>query len=123
MRKLIFIVLLLNYHCVLGQKGKPINTEGYARVPNSPVHVFKTDSFKYLRYDGYEVIDIRKASPVQLIDIKNRERISNLEKNRFWGLYANSYQDRFPRHSLALRFEQNTGAKIYAGIRWKWGTL
>ncbi len=122
-RARIIIVLLMSCYGVFAQKTKAINTDGYARVPNSPVHVFKTDFFKYLRYDGFKVIDFRKATPDQLQRIKARERIVKLQEDRFWGLYVNSNLNQFPRRSLALRFEKNTGAKVYDGLRWRWGTL
>jgi len=122
MRKLIFIVLLLNYHCVLGQKGKPINSDEYVHVPNSGYFTKRTDSSKYLRYDGFNVVDLRRATPLQLQRIANRERILKLQDNRFWGLTVWSYRFPLPRQSLGLRFEQHTNAKIYEGLKWKWGT-
>lgn len=123
MKRIILIVLVFNCFGVFGQKNKPINTAGYARVPNSPIYVFKTDSFKYLKYDGFKPVDVRKATTIELDRIKNRERIVKLQDDRFWGLTVLSYSFPFPRQSLGIRFEENANAKIYEGLRWKWGTL
>lgn len=122
-RGIVIIVLLLSFLGAFAQKNKPIDFKGYAQVPHSPYFTLKTDSFKYLRYDGFNIVDIRKATPIQLKRVKERERIVKLEADRFWGLTLLSGRFTFPRQSLGLRFEQNTGAKIYSGLRWKWGTL
>lgn len=124
MRKIFLLtVLLINCCLVFSQTKKPILKGDYIMIPNSGGRfTLKTDSSKYLRYDGYEVVDIRKATVIQLQKIKERERIVNLQKDRFWGLTILSDRYPLPRQSLGLRFEKNTGAKIFEGNKWQWGT-
>lgn len=118
-------LLILLFGCVLAkaQKKLEVDASKYVRVDGSGYYVLKSDSSKYIRFDGEKLVDIRRASPQQRLNISNRKRISILGDDRFWGLHTNSYEGQFPRHSLALRFEQHTGAKIYQGNIWDWGTL
>lgn len=124
MKGIIITALLLNCFTLCAQKTSFDPKKEYIMIPNSGgTYMEKTDSSKYLRYDGHEVVDIRKATPTQLAAIKSRERIVKLQDNRFWGLTILSDRYPFPRQSIGLRFEQHTGAKVYDGLRWKWGTL
>ncbi len=120
---IVIIVLLLNCFWVFGQKKLLDSKKDYIRVPNSGMWTEKTEFSHYLRFDGFNVVDIRKATSLQKQRIQARERIIRLQNDRFWGLTILSDRYPFPRQSLGLRFEQNTGAKVYEGIKWKWGTL
>lgn len=117
-------LLLLLLFCVcyrLAAAQKHPDTSKYIRVSNASTYNSKTDASHYLRFDGQRFFDIRKATPEQLQVLRAREKTEVLSNDRFWGLYVDPIK--FPRHSLALRFEQNTGAKIYEGNKWRWGTL
>lgn len=107
-------------YCWAGAQRR-IDTSKYVWVPGSNTYILKTDSSRFMRHDGEKLFDVRRATLEQLSRLAERERKSVLQQDRFWGLYAGP--STFPRHSLALRFEQNTGAKIYEGNSWKWGTL
>lgn len=123
MKRIIWFILLLSCSLVKAQKRQSIDTTAYVRIPGSGSFIKKTDSSQYIKFDGEHLVDIRKATPTQLRNIKNRKRISILSDDRFWGLHTSSYEGQFPRRSLAIKFQQNTGAKIYEGNPWKWGTL
>ncbi|KQC02775.1 sensor histidine kinase [Pedobacter sp. Hv1] len=123
MKNIVWLILLLSSVLVKAQKEMQTDTGKYVQIKGSGYFVVKSDSSKYLRYDGEDIFDIRKATKGQLAGLKNRERINILTDDRFWGLSIFSYQFPFPRQSLGLRFQQNTKAKIYEGRLWKWGTL
>ncbi|MGF1924996.1 MAG: hypothetical protein ACQUHE_12525, partial [Bacteroidia bacterium] len=118
------ITLLTYSFLAFGQKNPLIREKDYFEIPNSGGKFVEiSDSSKYLRFDGFNIVDARRATPVQLKRIAQRERIVKLQEGRFWGLTTLSDRYPFPRQSIGLRFEQNTDARIYDGLRWKWGTL
>ncbi|MEJ5994551.1 histidine kinase [Pedobacter sp. Du54] len=124
--KIGFFIIGLSLNCLiaLGQKKSSIGDGVYIMVPNSGgMHVKKSDSSKYLRYDDQTLFDLRKGTPQQVQRVKDKERLNRLEEDRFWGISSLAFKFPFPRQSIALRFEKNTGAKIYQGNNWKWGTL
>jgi len=123
MKKLVLIILLLKGLNLFAQGTKNTDTGGYERIPGSGHFVKKSEWSKYLKFDGAVVVDVRTANNAQLKRINNRARIAALTENRFWGLYHDTRDGQFPRRSLSLRFQQHTGAKIYQGNSWKWGTL
>lgn len=100
-----------------------IDASKYVHIEGTSTFILKTDSSKYIQFDGRKLVDIRKATPAQLGRIAFRKRSNVLADNRFWGLYVGSFPGDFPRHSLALRFQQNIGAEVYEGNPWRWGTL
>lgn len=119
MKKVLLIILLLINASAFAQ----LDTNKYAHIEGTSSYILKSDSAKYIQFDGRKLIDIRKATPEQLQRIAFRKRLAVLATNRFWGLYVGFFPGDFPRHSLALRFQQNTGATVYQGNNWQWGTL
>lgn len=119
MKKIILIILW----CVNCTAFAQLDTAKYRHVEGTSTFNLKNDSTKYIVFDGRKLVDIRKATPEQLGRIAFRKRLNVLSANRFWGLYAGSFPKEFPRHSLALRFEQHTSAEIYEGNPWRWGTI
>lgn len=122
MRVLIFLLCILNCYVLCAQKGTALDTSKYVRVPESSFFVEKSDSSKYMIFDGKTVIDIRKATPEQLAHIAGRKHIHQLIESGFGGLSANTANEQFPRQSLAWRFQEKPDA-VYTGVPWKWGTL
>ncbi|HEY9260460.1 sensor histidine kinase [Chitinophaga sp.] len=110
MKNISLLILLLSYLSAFAQ-------------PKTNIDINSSDSALYVRFDGHEYVDIRRATAEQLKRIRGRERMNVLSDNGFRGLYAGRYEATFPRNSLAWRLQQPTGSKIYWGNRWQWGTL
>jgi two-component system LytT family sensor kinase len=123
MRKLIFLLFMLNSALLFAQNRPALDTTRYYRVPRSGYFVEKSDTSKYMVFDGKTVVDIRKAKPNQLARIATRTRMQQLEEDGFRGLMVDGGNRPFPRHSLAWRFLEKTEPPVYTGIPWKWGTL
>lgn len=123
MKRIIFYVVTVLFSNLGFAQTKNSDSGKWGQVPQSGYFVKPSDSTSFMRYDGSKVIDIRTATSEQLRRIGERDRLYQLTTDRFWGIYSNAGKDTFPRRSLALRFQENTGAKIYDGLRWTWGTL
>lgn len=95
----------------------------FAQQKIDSIDIEKNDSSSYVRFDGHQYVDIRKATAQQLKRIKGRDRMNRLSDDHFWGLYAGRHEATFPRNSLALRSQPDTESAIYWGNRWQWGTL
>jgi two-component system, LytTR family, sensor kinase len=82
-----------------------------------------TASSSEVKFDGRQFVDLRKAPPEQLKRLHGREGLATLPLDGFWGVDGGTGEMSFPRVSLAYRFQENTGANIYEGNYWQWGTL
>lgn len=111
-----YLFLLLSGILTTIVEAQNIDTNKYIRIEDSGSWVLKTDSSKYLRWDGHTVFDIREATKKQLEILILREKLKSLKRDRF--LFSVGQALRSKHAVPAVRFEKNTNAKVFRGRHW-----
>lgn len=76
---------------------------------------------KNFAFIGNSYVDLRHATPAQLQELATRKQLIAISKDRF--LFSVGEVIYSGSESLAIRFQQNTGSTVYAGIPWAWGNI
>jgi len=109
MKNLIYLILLVSSSLTaFGQKEKDISLKR------------KPDEYKkYIKHVGVWTFDIRNATPKQLEEIKIMERLKSIANDRF--VFSGGAVLAGANQTIAVRFQQNTNAKVYDGNDFTWG--
>ncbi len=70
---------------------------------------------------GGRLVDMREATAEDLKKLAVQERLKDIQKDRF--LFSIGETIYNPRNSLGVRFQENSGAKIYEGTDETWGNI